>query len=361
VGAMWRDVQPDYSNIATMSGVMMEYVGRMAHLPDIYETGHRKVMDVYKLYKKYNSLCEFNSPTYMGTSLFGVALWRQLSPSHETRRRGAKLEDSLWNDLAVFYNPNLLNLCGPYFRSYNMDMLRCYTCGGMWITLAVNNEKFEPMPGHDGSKSFEINSFALFELVCKKIQPEIVEKFKTIDEPRFISRDVYNTYTGEKIKKVNAYIAKDWMMGGCTGHRWQFTQLVPGTIHWKKPKSKYVNWILVPSYNKADVVVDESEMKIFVGGNDTSNLTLLAYVPFSRSEQFHGNRWKLQGMELLITTDLAEPVITTDISTEEVYKYTSLPATKNNEQIYDIIKIEFPLSESTQSDGPLLTIKPIVK
>ena len=77
-GAIKRNVNPDYNNISIMSSFMMEYVGTTFNIPAYKNAGLEKARAIYTNFLKYNTLCEYNSPTYYGVDFVGLALWREL-------------------------------------------------------------------------------------------------------------------------------------------------------------------------------------------------------------------------------------------------------------------------------------------
>jgi len=92
----------------------------------------------------------------------GSALWRELSSSPELKEMSKILERELWLDVASFYNANLQNICGPYLRSYGMDMKKYTAITGVWIAAAIDNPAIANVPGRSGphadpkAENFEI-------------------------------------------------------------------------------------------------------------------------------------------------------------------------------------------------------------
>ena len=59
---------------------------------------------VYKLYKQYGSFFEYNSPTYCGVDLYGLALWRNYGSTPRMRAIGAK-----WKPACGATSPRSIN------------------------------------------------------------------------------------------------------------------------------------------------------------------------------------------------------------------------------------------------------------
>jgi hypothetical protein len=90
--------------------------------------------EVNRLYRLHHTFFEFNSPTYYGVDLYGLALWREYGSTQRMRSMGVDMEASLlWNDIADFYQPSLRNISGPYGRSYGMDMESYVAATGLWL------------------------------------------------------------------------------------------------------------------------------------------------------------------------------------------------------------------------------------
>lgn len=369
-GAMWRNVGADYSNVAIQSAFLMEYAGRMANLPDVCQLGQEKAKAIYDAYMEHDSLSEFNSPTYAGVSLVGLACWRKYGASEQTRHMGEELEMRLWEDVADFYNPALRNLCGPYFRSYNMDMTRCNTPAGACIAVAVNDADWEPLPATPGVNNFELDLMPLIVLTRKTLPEHLTARFKTKTTSRLVRRDVYNRYPGERIKRVTAMITPDWMMSGATGHRRPWDQIFPGTLQWRNVASRHINWLLIPSKFKTDIVVDETSMTVLTGGMEDEKLQLLVSAPSISRACFQGSRWNLPGLSLEVTTDLIGPEIR-ELTGEEVRKYAHLAAVpdvpantgkmaaRSRKSPYEIWAIEYVVPSRRSPETPLIKFKPV--
>ncbi len=100
---------------------------------------------VYTLFKKYDSFFEYNSPTYYGVDLYGLALWRDYGSTQRMQTIGSEMEATIWKDIAAFYNPLLRNVSGPYDRSYGMDMESYVSVVGVWMRTVLD-AKNAPLP-----------------------------------------------------------------------------------------------------------------------------------------------------------------------------------------------------------------------
>ncbi len=136
-------------------------------------------------------------------TLIGLALWRELAFSPESRQMGRTLEAEFWHEASTFYNPNLKNMPGAYFRGYGMDMRKYFSIMGIWIALAVDTEKDAPMPPQSGPKYDEMSNLAtIFNLGLSIPKADLVS-LTGETKARFISRAVPNSYRGDTPKSGN--------------------------------------------------------------------------------------------------------------------------------------------------------------
>jgi hypothetical protein len=302
-GAMKRDVTPYYSNISIMSAFMMEYVGTRFKNEELKNAGLKKAKDIFDLHQSNGSFSEYNSPTYYGVTLIGIALWREMAFSEEMRTMGRSLEKALWHETAILYNANLRNMAGPYFRAYGMDMQKYNAIIGLWIAVALDNEKLSPIPGINGGKNGEMSNLTpIFHLGLSIPEKDLAE-FRSFTKPRHISKTVPNTYTGDTLKKVTHQIEKEWMMGGLWGNLRKWDQIKSGTIHWKTADGS-VGWLLVPGNAKTNVKVSKKQMGIYLADATTKEIELFVYSKQASVDDFTDKNWKLPSIDLGIRTSL---------------------------------------------------------
>lgn len=71
----------------------------------------------------YPYVCQFNSATYAGVSLFALSLWGYMPQNSTIFGRGADIIAKTWDSIGKFYNPTLKTLGGPWDRSYGFNMV----------------------------------------------------------------------------------------------------------------------------------------------------------------------------------------------------------------------------------------------
>lgn len=354
-GALKRDVSPAYSNISVMSAFLMEYTGTALGMEDLTQAGLRKARDIVALYRTHDTFSEFNSPTYYGVTLIGIGLWRELAYSEEMRAMGRTLEKELWHEVATFYNANLKNMPGPYFRSYGMDMQKYNSITGLWIAVAVDSQSLAPLPRLEGAKSYEMSNIATILHLGLSLPPADLAQLVAFGSPRYITQLVPNTSAGDSVKKVTAMIHKDWMMGGLWGSRRPWGQIKTGTIHWQTANGD-VAWLLVPGDGKTNVRVTETNMNIYLADRSASTFEVYVYANNLSTDQFSDNRWTLPGMTLQIKTDLHRSF--TD-KTEPLEEFGQKWFVSEAEEYSSIFRVTYSIAPGWELERPLLEITPM--
>lgn len=350
-GAMKRDVTPYYSNISIMSAFLMEYVGTCFKQEDLKNAGLKKAKDIFDLYQSNGSFSEYNSPTYYGVTLIGIALWREMAFSEEMKAMGRSLEKALWHETASLYNANLQNMVGPYFRAYGMDMQKYNAIIGLWIAVALDNEKLAPIPGIKGEKNGEMSNLTPIFHLGLSIPKRDLAEFTSFSKPRHISKIVPNTYTGDTLKKVTHQIEKEWMMGGLWGNRRKWDQIKTGTIHWKTADDS-IGWLLVPSNAKTNVKVSKKQMGIYLADPKTKEIELFVYSKQISLDNFSDKLWKLSDINLIINTSLKRSV--TEKGKPELVKQVS----EDKSEYPFIIRVVYEVPANWDIAKPLLEITP---
>jgi len=242
-------VPPTYSNIALMRAWLEVERGRDGALAYA-----RSVVDAFA---ERGAFEEYNSPTYYGIDLYALALWRTRSSSPELRAWGAEVEAALWRDIARWYHPGLRNLCGPWSRSYGMDLTRYVGLVGLWMWDALGSPSEAPVPDVTGGRPFDhphdLTLGVLVEHLGAAIPAEVT--FDAVE--RTVAQDITAT------RRATGWLAEDVMVGGESGDspasaRGQFT---PATVHWRLPSGD-VGWIRLTHFAPASAVASPRSLAI---------------------------------------------------------------------------------------------------
>ncbi len=198
-------VSPTYSNIALMKAWLDAWSGRT-------KEAEAFAREIHSHYMEHGAFLEYNSPTYYGINLWALALWR--GSTDTLVELGAELEMHLWLDIARFYHAGLRNLCGPYDRSYGMDMTRYATPLGLWI-WSVTGRELAPFP--DPTTRFaHPHDFAFGPLVATSdthVPEDAMAELKSFTGERFAEQ----TISGDPHRVATAWLGDDVMIGAQTG------------------------------------------------------------------------------------------------------------------------------------------------
>ncbi len=350
-GALKRNVAPDYTNISIMSAFLMDYVGTEFRIDELKTAGLQKARAIVNLYQSHKTFSEYNSPTYYGVTLIALALWRELARSPEIKQMGQTLEQAFWHEAATFYNPNLKNMPGPYFRGYGMDMQKYFSIMGIWIAVAVDTEAQAPIPARKGPKYGEMSNLAMIFNLGLSIPQADLAALKGAVAPRFISRTVPNTYKGDSLKRVTAMINQDWMMGGVSGNRRVWNQIKTGAIHWKISNGD-VSWLLVPGNGKTNVTVSKTTMSLYLADPKATSIELYIVNLTALPNSFTDTVWTLPSMSMAITTTLKRT------QTEKVESTAFESEQAVSDPCPNVIKVVYDIPASWDTKKPLIELTP---
>ena len=223
-----------YTNIALMKAVLEVEVGHRLHEPAWVDRGHGLAQSVVERRERKGAFDEFNSPTYYGIDLLGLALWRTCAVSSRLRDWGAAMERALWAETALLYHAGLGNLCGPYTRSYGMDLHRYVGAIALWLWPVVGREA-APLPPIDGAAIDHGHDLCLGSVVAL-LGSEIPDEVRPWIE-RFPGESRIERLVSERPRRtVTAWLAPDVMIGAEDNDEgWPaWHQFFPATIHWRE-------------------------------------------------------------------------------------------------------------------------------
>jgi hypothetical protein len=298
-GAAARNVGPEYTNIALMSAFLMEWVGAKRTRPEIAAKGAEKAKQVAELFNRYQTFTEDNSPTYGGVDAIGLALWRELSPSKESRRAAVAMEAAFWRDTAQLYHAGLRNLCGPFTRAYGMNMTAYTAITGVAILLLTQDKKKAAAPADWRNRSFEWAYVPMFLALGLRCPPDALAHFRAFEKPRRLERKVPRA---GQVYPVQCVLEKTWMMGATTGLTRAWEQHAPGTIHWRLPDGG-TGWLLVHGTNGAEARIVGDSLQIQLPKRSSERLRLLLHAPGCA---LGGPIWNLNGLRVKVETSLGE-------------------------------------------------------
>jgi hypothetical protein len=289
-GALARHLNPAYTNIALMDAYLLHYVGVRQGVQEWQNAGEAFATQVYEIFQRHDAFEEYNSPTYYGPDLYALGLWRRYTQSVQLRERGAEMETKLWLDIARFYHAGLRNQCGPWDRSYGMDMTRYVALLGMWIWLATGRAS-APFPTlretfyHSGDLCFG----PLAALVGTHVPAEALPHLLAFQGARRVEQRI----TGDRM--ASAWLEERFMLGAEHTQRGKngYNQFHPLTIHWRMPDGQ-VGWAKLVHTIPVDVAASERQLSL--SGQGTMQFEV--YSPGAVQSDIQTEHWALNGLNV---------------------------------------------------------------
>lgn len=291
--------EPYHTNIALLHGFLWSWAGRHLDRPDWIAGGEAWAEKVHADYAKHQSFEEYNSPTYYGVDLYGLALWRRYGATEKIRAYGAEMEAGLWLDIARFYHAGLKNLCGPYDRAYGMDQRRYVSLVGVWMSLALE-KSIAPLPDPGGpmDHAHDFVCAPTYVLLGANIPAEALATFRTFQGERLLSRPI----TEKRL--ATAWLSSPLMLGG------ELTQLSvaagptlgqfhPATAHWRIG-SDTLGWFVLRECPPVDARAETNRLTIVTARGDS---TFRIRAPGLAADKLGAHRWSLPNLEVRVETD----------------------------------------------------------
>lgn len=336
-GTDQRNVGAGYTNIALMSAFLLDYVGTKEAREDLQQSGREKAEEIHDLFRLHKTFYEYNSPTYYGTDLMALALWREHACSERIRQLGRSIEVDLWRDIGVFYHAEMRNMCGPFVRAYGMDMTKYCALTGLWIALAVADPVSAPWPSSGGHGQGERVYGPVFAILRPEVPGDVIEHLRSFTGPRTLKRQFRDT-------QVTVLIENQLMMGAATMKR-RWDQHHPATIYWRPAIDQPVGWILLTGMNEgvAPTVSDRS-LKIRRWSKSNEPIQLLVFAPELDETAIKPDHWDLPGIGVAV--DLADGVTLARVGWINHRRYGRC------------LEVCYSTSENMAGDTPALSLRP---
>ena len=291
-GALARHLNPAYTNIALMDAYLLHYVGVRQNEPAWQAAGENFAAQVVAIFERHDAFEEYNSPTYYGPDLYALGLWRAYSQSAQLRERGAEMEAKLWLDTARFYHAGLRNQCGPWDRSYGMDMTRYVAVLGMWVWLASGREQ-APFPNL--RETFYHAADLCFGPCAALVGTQVPDAAR----PHLLAfqgaRRVEQRITDERV--ASAWLEEKFMLGAEHTQRSKrgYGQFHPLTMHWRLPDGQ-IGWVKLVHTLPVDVVAGQRELTLAGQGE----MIFAVYAPGTSLNAVQSGRWSLNGLNVMV-------------------------------------------------------------
>jgi hypothetical protein len=224
-------VQASYSNIALMRAWLEVEAGEREGRREWVQRGEELGRAVVERFGQHGAFDEYNSPTYYGVDLYALALWCREPVSAELRGGGAAVEAALWRDVARWYHAGLRNVCGPFTRSYGLDMARYAGLLGLWVWDALGRDR-APYPDLGGpfEHSHDTTMGPVVAELGAAIPPEATRALRGFDGEHTVEQVI----SEELGRLATGWLAPGVMLGGERGllGTYAMGQYMPVTAHW---------------------------------------------------------------------------------------------------------------------------------
>ncbi|MCU1322567.1 MAG: hypothetical protein JWM43_2216 [Acidobacteriaceae bacterium] len=297
---------PAYSNIALMYGALWDFTANHSH--DVAQRTQSAQWNesVYTLFKTHNTFNEYNSPTYYGVDLYGLALLRDYASTSRLRSIASEMESTLWSDIADFYSPDLRNISGPYDRSYGMDMQSYVTVTGVWIRTLLPAAQ-APLPITLDLQSQHLGDLwfaSQFVILGTRIPPVALNKLKHPAAPHLVRRTI------DAKRTATAWIGSNVIYGGesnpipdTSGATNKTSQFHPATLQWKTPTGA-IGWVRLLHISPIDASADPQGLTIRTSRNELEFLIHLPGLDAAAARKaITQARWSLPGLPTPVETD----------------------------------------------------------
>ena len=141
-GVNGDNLYPYYTNPAIMRAFVSGWTGRHTNDSNMTAAGEMYATEIIDLFNMTDTLSEFNSATYTGISLYGLALWDKYMPEDSVlKQNAARMVSKTWESVGELWHPGMKNLAGPWDRTYGWDMNRYVGVMAAWVWLYVGGEQ----------------------------------------------------------------------------------------------------------------------------------------------------------------------------------------------------------------------------
>ena len=298
---------PAYTNPAMMYGSLWDFAAAHNKRADWQMKSGDWIETFYSLYRRYNAFSEFNSPTYDGVDMYGLVLWREYGSTIRIRTMGAQMESEIWHEIAGFYHPGLRNMCGPFDRSYGMDM-ESYVSGVGPLMATAMDFKAAPVPTADKPRGSgtQFGISPQMAMLGAHIPADVLPRLTAFTGERLEKKQITDQRT------ATAWIGKNAMWGAestsltrdvraASGKALQYlqpSQFHPVTIQWRTPSGE-IGWIRIAEAPMIDAVADEKGITI----TSTGTLRFRVHAKDMFPGGVNQGHWDFPGIHINVTSD----------------------------------------------------------
>jgi len=289
-----------YTNIALMRAPLDCWAGARYGRPQWLARGQEWARTIHRNFMEFGAFDEYNSPTYYGPDLFALGFWREYAHSPEMAGYAAEMEAILWRDIARLYHAGLRNQCGPFARSYGMDMTRYVAILGQAIWMAVGRERApHPQPGPDMAHASDFMFPPALAAVGVRVPEDALPALRAFPG----EHTVVHPLMGGPFREASAWLGEHCMIGAAVtdGARPAGGQLHPVTMHWRLPGGG-IGWMRLTSGEHVAARATERTLTVDCSGDATFAFS----VPASGALSVDRARWAFPGLALAVDAEAGD-------------------------------------------------------
>jgi len=297
---------PSYTNIALMYGFLWDFAAVHDHRADWLKQSAAWNDEVDKLFSAHHAFFEYNSPTYCGVDLYGLALWRDYGSSAHLREMGGAMEASLWRDLMKYYQPSLRNLSGPFDRSYGMDMESYVSVVGVWMRSLLDAEH-APLPPLTAETDHlpDLWFAPHIAILGTNVPDDVRAQMSHFSGPHLVKQQI------DDKRVATAWIGNRVIFGGeatsFTKDAGPTSQFHPATVQWRTPSGQ-IGWVLVVECPPINASADEHGLTIETNGT----VKLEIHAKGTDKAKLLRDGWNLPGLAIKASADAKDFTVTQD-------------------------------------------------
>lgn len=272
-----------------MHTALSAWVGRQTNDSNLTAEGERWSRQIVDLFDRGNALSEFNSPTYAGVSLWGLAIWAKYLPSDSIlNHNGGRMITAIWEMTAQLYNSNMRNMAGPWDRSYGYDMNRYLSIMGLWIWNAIGHQsspiyKYPQVMAHRDDFEFGPLVSILGPYMNSFISNTAMKSLRTFSGAHSFNTTVFSPAYDNAPRNISAWLSPNLTIGAESfdenvvgGPNINQQQFNPAVVQWLR-SDRTVGFISLYAETQAlQAIVSEGELELtYPYGNCSSHFTFL--------------------------------------------------------------------------------------
>ncbi|MNW23636.1 hypothetical protein D3C74_03410 [compost metagenome] len=335
IDRLGSDAIPMNTNIELMHIFAVHYFGYRLDRQDWQGHAQLQAERLLAEFREFGSFAEFNTTTYYGVDLTVLGMWRCYGRTDALKGIGAEIEEGLWRNIALFYNPELENVSGPFARAYEMEMLG-HSSMGVFIYLALGQDyKHLTLPNCETSHD------PMIALVGVNVPEDVRQQLAVHAGDRRVDKQFRELCERNKpgenrhLCTASAWIERTRMIGAMSGSRNTNGQMHPATIHWKtdngdkyyarlirREKGKGWNTHLRGIIFDAEVEKDRLAVEVSLDTELDTEVYFEIEGPGLSRVEITAESWRLPGLSCKLHSKAPHPYfIRTDNRIEIVYSH----------------------------------------